>query len=270
MVKRLFTIIKTVLAVVLVASTLAGCTSQAMGSSYPLESVTQDGKQQSRVYRAENKTVPQVAEELSEQKKPKEISKEDNDQMFLVYSDEWYNLQKDPNKPEDTLIEVSNLEFVRQNYNPSFLEGYILASILDDLFDSHKRYGGSYRGYADKDIYKPKTKYHTPTAKERKNLPPITTEGTGSIIKRGDTSSSSSGNTRSSVGSSGSIIKKSDSDTSASKEKRGKIIRSSDEGSSYDKQRTKVKPKDSMFSRPKNNSPPKVKVGGSGKIFKRR
>ena len=56
--------------------------------------------------------------------------------MFLVYSDKMYNLQKDKEKPSDTLIEVSNEEFVRQNYQPSFLQGYIMGSILNDIFGS--------------------------------------------------------------------------------------------------------------------------------------
>ncbi len=58
--------------------------------------------------------------------------------MFLVYSDKIYNLQKDKEKPSDTLIEISNKEFVRQNYQPSFLQGYIMGSILNDIFGSRK------------------------------------------------------------------------------------------------------------------------------------
>lgn len=79
-----------------------------------------EGKQESYVYRAANRSVPEVAKELINEREPKQASKEDENQMFLVYSDKIYNLQKDKEKPSDTLIEISNKEFVRQNYQPSF------------------------------------------------------------------------------------------------------------------------------------------------------
>lgn len=259
--KRLFVIIKAALAAVIAASILTGCGSdQSVKSLYPLESVLKEGNQESLVYRAENQSVPEVAKKLIDQKKPEQSSKEDNDQMFLVYPDEWYNIQKDKEKPSDTLIEVSNKEFVRQNYNPSFLEGYILASILDDIFGSHRSYKGDYRGYTDRKSHKPVIDYHTPTAQEKKTLPPITKQGTGSIIKRSDNAGSSS----STVGSKDSVIKK-ESQTAPSDENKGKIIKSPNSSDGSD-----VKPKSSSISPPKNNSPPKTKVGGSGRITKRR
>lgn len=123
-------VMKAVLSIVLAVTVLAGCGGGGTAASgYPLESVTQDGNQSSRVYRAENQTVPEVAKELAAQRTPKEVSNEDADRMFLVYSDELYHLQKDPQKPSDTLIEVDNNAFVRQNYNPSFFQGFILAKI---------------------------------------------------------------------------------------------------------------------------------------------
>lgn len=69
------------------------------------------------MYRAANRSVPEVAKELINEREPQQASKEDENQMFLVYSDKIYNLQKDKEKPSDTLIEISNKEFVRQNYN---------------------------------------------------------------------------------------------------------------------------------------------------------
>lgn len=119
---------------------VANFDSPAIGDSYPLESVsTKENGQTSRIYRAEGKTVPEVAKELSELRQPDEISKEDAEHMFLIYSDELYHLQRDQAKPSDTLIEVDSKEYVRENYDSSFLQGYILASVLDDLFDGHKK-----------------------------------------------------------------------------------------------------------------------------------
>lgn len=238
--KRLFNLIRILLAVVLLTSLVSGCGSQALSKSYPLESVTQNGAESSRVYRAENKTVPQVAQKISAQRKPQEISKEDSERMFLIYSDEWYHLQRDPQKPSDTLIEVDSKEFVRQNYNSSFLQGYILANIIDDLFDTSKRYPGNYRGYSSKDTYKPNVEYRTPTPEEKKIIPPVTVQKSGSIIKRGNNPSGGGGP---SVGANGSITTK-ETDT--------------------------PKVKSSTVTAPRNNSPPKTKVGGSGKITKRR
>lgn len=242
--KRLFKSLKLFLAVALVVALVttlvSGCGSTALSESYPLESVTQNGAESSRVYRSENKTVPQMAQELAEQRKPQEISKEDSERMFLIYSDELYHLQRDSQKPSDTLIEVDSKEFVRQNYNPSFLEGYMLASLVNNLFDTNKRYAGNYRGYSSKDTHKPNVAYRTPTPEEKKAIPPLTVQKSGSLIKRSNTPSVGGGP---SVGANGNIITK---------------------------ETETQKIKSSTLTTPRNNSPPKTKVGGSGKITKRR
>ncbi|RNB90834.1 DUF4247 domain-containing protein [Brevibacillus nitrificans] len=256
--------IKLMLLPALFLLTLAGCGSPSVGDTYPLESVSsKDQGQTSRVYRAENKSVPVVAKELADQNKPDEISKEDSQHMFLIYPNEVYHLQQDTAKPSDTLIEIDTKEYVRNNYDSSFLQGYILASVLDDLFDGHKKsYKGSYRGYSSKDIYKPSGTYHVPTAEEKKAAPPVTTSGKGSIIKRGSTAK----NSDSSVGSDGNILKK---QVEPSKSSSGKIIRNSSSSSSSSS--SSVTPKrSSIFSSPKSNSPPRTKTGGFGRITKRR
>lgn len=250
--QRLLKGLKAVLVVSLMASVLAGCGGQSVGSTYPLESITDKGGESSRVYRAENKTVPEVAKELADEKEPKEISKEDADHMFLVYSDEWYHLQKDPNKPADTLIEVDNQKFVQENYSSSFLKGYITASIINGLFDLAKGYSGSYRGYGSRDTYKPTVVYHQPTKQEQKAYPPITKQGSGSIIKR-----SSSADSSSSKSNSGSIFSKSDGSSSSSSS--GKITRNSSDRSYSSSSSSKSSW--SIFSRPNSNSPPKTSKG---------
>lgn len=210
--KRLLYVIKSILIVALMASVLSGCGSPNVSDTYPLESVNKDGSETSYVYRAAGKSVPDVAEELKDQRNPDQISKEDPDHMFLVYSDEWIHVMKDEKKPEDSLIEVDSEEYVQRNYNPSFLEAYVIGSIVGDLFDSFggKHYG-SYRGYSSYDKYKPTKQYHTPSASEKKSIPPMTVERTGSIFKRGSTSGTSksddSGGFFSKKKSSGSITK---------------------------------------------------------------
>ncbi|MEX0414934.1 DUF4247 domain-containing protein [Bacillus sp. C30] len=269
---RLFTMIKSfvipILAIVtllvIAGYALSGCQSgqaKSIQDRYPLESVAKDGKQESYVYRAANRSVPEVAKELISERKPKQASKEDENQMFLVYSDKMYNLQKDKEKPSDTLIEISNEEFVRQNYQPSFLQGYIMGSILNDIFGSRKSSYGDYRGYNDRQNHKPVIPERPPTKEEKKTPPPITKEGKGSIIKRGDNV-----DPKSSVGDKGSITEKGSKTTPPpSTGSKGKITKNPGGSSGSD-----VKPKSSIKTPPKNTSPPKTRVGGSGKIMKRR
>ncbi|MFD0772207.1 DUF4247 domain-containing protein [Bacillus sp. CGMCC 1.60114] len=270
MLKRLFTMMKASIGFTIAASivfiialsTLSGCDNdKEVKDLYPLESVLKEGKQESYVYRAANESVPDIAKKLADQKKPEQMSKEDENQMFLVYPDEWYNIQKDKEKPSDTLIEVSNKEFVRQNYQPSFLEGFIVGSIVSNLFDSHKPYYGDYRGYTSRKTYKPIIDYRPPTVQEKKTLPPLTKQGTGSIIKRSDKVN----NSGTSVGSEDGVTKKGNQTVPPSEQNKGKIIKSPDKPSGSD-----VKPKSSITTPPKNTSPPKTRVGGSGKITKRR
>lgn len=262
--QKWFQSIKLLLVPALFLLALAGCGSPSVADTYPLESVSsKDQEQTSRVYRAANKTVPVVAKELADQNEPDEISKEDAQHMFLIYPDEVYHIQQDAAKPTDTLIEIDSKEYVRNNYDSSFLQGYILASVLDDLFDGHKKsYTGSYRGYSSKDVYKPTGTYRTPTSEEKKAAPPVMTAGKGSIIKRGSTVK----NTDASVGSGGDILKK---QVEPSQGSTGKIIRNSSSSSSGSS--SSISPKrSSIFSSPKSNSPPRTKTGGFGRVTKRR
>ena len=67
---------------------------------------------------------------------PDQSSPEDTERMFLVYGDEYYHLQQDPQKPADTLIEIDSKEYVQRNYDSSFLQGYLTAVLIGNLFDS--------------------------------------------------------------------------------------------------------------------------------------
>ncbi|WP_322906161.1 DUF4247 domain-containing protein [Paenibacillus campi] len=188
---------KIILALSLVVSLLSGC---GFGSNnkitYPLESVSRNGNSTSYVYRAANQTVPAVAEQLADQRKPQQISAQSQERMFLVYNDELIQVQRDPAKPADTLIEVDSQQYVQQNYSSSFLQGYLTASILHSLFGSggyggYGSYGGgTYRGYTSQNVYPPKTQYNKPSAQEMKQAPPLTVDKSGSIFKRGSSSSS--------------------------------------------------------------------------------
>ncbi|CAM2779607.1 DUF4247 domain-containing protein [Paenibacillus sediminis] len=229
----------------LVLSLLSGCGSPDVKDTYPLESVNKDGSSTSYVYRAANKNVPEVASELANQKEPEQISKQDSDRMFLVYKDEMINVQKDPKNPNDALIEVDSIQYVKNNYDSSFLQGYLTATLIGHLFDGLGSLG-KYRGYSSADVYKPKTQYHIPTDNDKKLIPPMTVERKGLITRRGMNSDSSSDR----VGSGGSIFSKGNTS-------KGTISRDKDSS------------KSSIFGSPKRSySIPKTK-SGFGKISRR-
>ncbi|WP_217593081.1 DUF4247 domain-containing protein [Cohnella sp. GbtcB17] len=234
----------------LVATLLSACgSSPNVKETYPLESVSGSGSQTSYVYRAAGETVQEVAAALEAKKKPEQVSKDDPDHMFLVYSDQIIHVQKDPNKPEDSLVEVDSKEYVRQNYSPSFLEGYLLASLIGNLFDSSRGgYYGDYRGYGSQKSYPPTTgSYRTPTVSDQKVAPPLTVDKKGSIFKRGGKSDSGS-----SVGSDGLFGKK--------KPTTGSITRDGTSGS---------KGKSGSSFKPRKTTKPRTSFGGSGRIRRR-
>lgn len=175
---------------------LTGCSvdkhvAEKVKEQYPLESVNGSGNQTSYVYRAVGKTVPNVAEELIQQRKPEQKSAPSDERMFLVYPDEVTHIQKDPKNPKDTLIEIDSKEYVKKNYSPGFLEGFLLSTLVNKLFDYGKSTGGDYRGYATKDTYKPRGLYHKPTLEESKKHPPLTVDRSSSIIRRSKTADTS-------------------------------------------------------------------------------
>ncbi|TYP72735.1 DUF4247 domain-containing protein [Paenibacillus methanolicus] len=181
-------VLKILLILGLIVPLMASCggINQTIQQSYPLESVNGSGNAASYVYRAADTTVMEAAQELIAKQTPQQQSPAANDRMFLVYADRIVHIQQDEQLPSDTLIEVSSREYVRNNYSMSFLQGYLLASLLDDLFDYGRYKGGSYRGYTQRDVYKPSAGgYRAPTAREKKALPPITVQKQGSVYRRG-------------------------------------------------------------------------------------
>ncbi|WP_309122277.1 DUF4247 domain-containing protein [Paenibacillus sp.] len=238
--------IKHLLILSLIVPVLAGCMqSFEVGETYPLESVSGSGNETSYVYRAADRNVPEVANELAERKRPQQQSEEDAERMFLVYADEIVQVQQDPEQPEDTLIEISSREYVRQNYSPSFLEAYIIASVIGDLFDRGRYAGGDYRGYGSKGAYAPKQTYRTPTVDDKKMAPPVTVNRSGSIVRRSSDADASASKSAASPGSSASP---------------GKIVRDGSGSSSE---------KSSVLTKPKKTKAPKISKR-TGKIGRRR
>ncbi|MGV7116955.1 DUF4247 domain-containing protein [Paenibacillus kyungheensis] len=243
-------LLKIAIMLALLTSLLSGCGNSKVDVNYPLESVSRDGDSTSYVYRAAGETVPVVAEQLSDQRTPQEMSVQDPERMFLVYDNELIQVQQDPEKKEDTLIEVDSDKYVARNYDSSFLQGYLTASIISNLFNSFGgyHYGGSYRGYTTYNTYKPTIQYKKPTAQDIKQAPPLTVNKSGSIFKRGTSSSSKRSKD------SGSIFNRGSSSSNGSS---GTINRGSRSDSSS-----------GGFFSPSRSSKPKTS-SGSGKIRKR-
>lgn len=125
--------------------------AQEVAGKYPLEDVVYGDQGESHVYRVADRSVPDVADSLAEKYKPLETSKRDEERMFLVYEGVLVQLMRDVKNPQDTLIEVSDKEFVRNHYDMSLLEAYLLVEIVDELFDigykTRKNRNRDYDGY---------------------------------------------------------------------------------------------------------------------------
>ncbi|WP_195570630.1 DUF4247 domain-containing protein [Paenibacillus sp. 1001270B_150601_E10] len=239
--KNSFYWIKCLLVLTLIFPLLAACGQVNVAEQFPLESVTEDGNRTSYVYRAADTTVPDAAKLLSDKQRPEQISKEDPERMFLVYSNQIIQIQQDQEQPKDALIEVASKEYVKQNYDRSFLEMYLTYKIVDSMFDSLSGLG-KYRGYTDRKVYTPSKPYHAPTKEDMKKAPPITVDRKGSIFKRGSSNDST-------VGSSSNIFKRTPSSS------KGTISR--------DKSGTSIKnPTIKKYKPPKTRS-------GKGSVFRR-
>lgn len=152
----------------LLAVLLAGCGSSKVmdyiKEQFPLVDVVQsqlDSDDESYVYRAENKSVEELASELRGQEEPTEMGEYNNGKQALIYDNQFVILTQDPDNSDHTLVEVSSEEFVRDNYNPGFFQGMLLGSLLSDWFgnnwdknrcnprveDCYEGYGSSGGGY---------------------------------------------------------------------------------------------------------------------------
>ncbi|MGZ4164441.1 MAG: DUF4247 domain-containing protein [Tumebacillaceae bacterium] len=190
--------------VLAVSVLLTGCgmdtASHYVKDQYQFESVDGAGSQQQKIYRAANQTVPDTANQIAGQNKPDEMSAKNDENMFLVYPDSVIHVQQDPDKKEDALVEVDTKEYVKQHYDPSFLEGYLAASLISNMFGSNWRSipHGDYRGYND---YKyrypsgssgsktPSGSYKAPTTPNSGSSggfvkPPSSSKGSGKVIRR--------------------------------------------------------------------------------------
>lgn len=183
------------LAIILVFALVAGCgdASNYIKENYSLIDVQGQGKNTSKIYTVEDKDVPTVAKELAENEPPSEISKEADDQMFLVYDNKIINVQKDPENESTTLVQLDSIEYAKDHYDSSFLQGYVTATLLQSMFGGGwSGSGGNYRGYTSTKRYEDYGKHQSAPAPSVATTPaPSTTERKGTFTTSPSKSSAS-------------------------------------------------------------------------------
>lgn len=106
-------------------------------NNYPLFDVVAsatNSSNYSEVYVAEGRTMDEISNELTGVKQPEKVSDKNDSKQVLVYDKIFVILSIDEENSGNTLIELSNKEFVRNNYNPSFFQGMLLMSFLNNSF----------------------------------------------------------------------------------------------------------------------------------------
>lgn len=189
------------LSFILIIALLTACGADAgryIKDEYPLVSVDGKGTTMSKVYAVEGKNVPTVANELTAKEKPKEKSKESEDQMFLIYKDKVINIQKDPSDSNNTLVQLDSIEYAKSHYDSSFLQGYLTASLIQSIFgggwNNNRGSSYDYRGYTKTPNYKAETPT-TPTKGSTKETKPTTSDRTGGFTSGAANPSSGSSST---------------------------------------------------------------------------
>lgn len=192
------------ISLLLAVALLGGCANadSYVKDHYLLVNVQGAGNSVSKVYAAQGKSVPAVAAELAAEEKPREKSQESPDQMFLVYDNKIVNIQKDPKNADNSLVEINTIEYARDHYDSSFLQGYLTATVLQSLFGSGwlgSSHGG-YRGYSTAP-YSPAPAGGSGSAGPGSSASqPSTSKGSGSFTS-GNSSPSASGSVRKNDGS---------------------------------------------------------------------
>jgi hypothetical protein len=129
-------------AVLLLAVLLAGCGSfgqsirDTIDEDYPLKDVVEsstNSDDEAFVYVAKKKNLDDVSKALQEKKSPDKVSEKNEGRQVLVYEDYFVTLMNDEDNPDNTLIEVANYGFVRENYRPSFFQGLLAMSLLNNF-----------------------------------------------------------------------------------------------------------------------------------------
>ncbi|MCP3772067.1 DUF4247 domain-containing protein [Paenibacillus sp. MZ04-78.2] len=157
------------IAILLVFTLLAACgdAGNYIKDNYSLIDVQGQGKSTAKIYSVAGKNVPTVAKEIANKEKPTEMSKDSEERMFLVYDNKIINVQKDTNTEGNILVEVDSIQYAKENYNSSFLQGYVAATLLQSLFgggwfnNNSRGSDSDYKGYTSSKRYNDYGKYQS-------------------------------------------------------------------------------------------------------------
>ncbi|WP_456272961.1 DUF4247 domain-containing protein [Bacillus sp. AK031] len=89
----------------------------------------------SEIYIAENQSIDDVAQAIQDHQEPVRISDKKDNKQVLVYDQLFVILTEDEQNASNTMIEVANDQFVRNNYSPDFFDGLLLLWVLDEVLD---------------------------------------------------------------------------------------------------------------------------------------
>jgi hypothetical protein len=89
----------------------------------------------SEIYIAENQSIDDVAQAIQNHQEPARISEKKDNKQVLVYDQLFVILTEDEQNASNTMIEVANDQFVRNNYSPDFFDGLLLLWVLDEVLD---------------------------------------------------------------------------------------------------------------------------------------
>ncbi|TGB04063.1 DUF4247 domain-containing protein [Halobacillus salinus] len=103
--------------------------------AFPLLDTVQSDNGVSKIYMTRELTLPEVADQLSDQVQPQEISERQSDKQVLVYPETFVIIQESSEEPGLVTIELAGDQFVRNNYSPSFFDGLLAYYILDEVLD---------------------------------------------------------------------------------------------------------------------------------------
>ncbi|WP_240733130.1 DUF4247 domain-containing protein [Jeotgalibacillus sp. S-D1] len=106
-------------------------------SLYDTISSTENSDEYARVYLAEDRDISAVSSELQDHEEPTEMSELREGKQVFIYDNQFVTLTESEDNSSDTMIEVAEEEFVRNNYSPGFFQGYLLASVLGNMFGNN-------------------------------------------------------------------------------------------------------------------------------------
>ncbi|KIL50724.1 hypothetical protein KP77_13440 [Jeotgalibacillus alimentarius] len=90
-----------------------------------------------RIYQAENTGLSAVSDSLQSHETPDEMSEINNGKQIFIYDNVFVTLTESEEDADNIMIEVAEQEFARNNYGPSFFEGYLLASLISNIFGNN-------------------------------------------------------------------------------------------------------------------------------------